>query len=127
MGRTAIGPFQTDLCESPSGRSQEGSPELTATDDFQGRQEVLVTDDRHRHEHVEDNEEVDYDASIYALLLGKEPFRKLRGWRDSTLRAVSCRGKGKDHKGLEPHISSPQSQNWGIWVEYGEVSRSVRY
>lgn len=64
--------------------------QLTVTDDFQGGQEVLVTDDRDRHEHVEGNEEVDYDASVCALLLGEEPFGKLRRCRrDSTLRAVS--------------------------------------
>lgn len=80
------------------------SRQLTVTDDFQGRQEVLVADDGDGHAHVEDNEEVDYDTSIRALLLGEEPFRKLRCWRDSTLRAVSCRGKGKDHKMWESHV-----------------------
>lgn len=80
----------TTVLEGHPGDSQP----LTFTDEFQGGQEVLVADNRQGQEHVKDNQKVDYDASICALLFCEKPFGKLRWWRNDTLGAISWWGKG---------------------------------
>lgn len=104
---------------------RRASQPLTITDDFQGGQEVLVTDDRHGHEHVDNNEEVDYYASVRALLPREEPCRKLRCWGGRTLRAVFYEGRKRRRSqdvGVT-HLKSTKTEVGllvGIWRSWWE-------
>lgn len=53
-------------------RKRKSCVTLTLADHFQGRQEVIIADDGHSQKHVEDNHEVDDEASVLSLLHREE-------------------------------------------------------